>query len=72
MKNLGRFFRRIYPHLSLILAMCVITFAILDYFNPNFGFLKSNTSKICLFILGGICIINGVMTIFTRHERRNK
>lgn len=72
MKNFGRFFRRIYPHLSLILAICVIMFAILDYFNPNFGFLKSDTSKVYIFILGGICIINAVMTIFMRYERRGK
>ena len=52
-----------FPHVVIALALAVITFVILNYFNPHLGFLSTGYSKLIFVLLGVSSIILSALAI---------
>lgn len=55
--------QRLLPHLYIVLGIMLITFQILDGFNPTMGFMSYFVSEILLYVLCGSAIVGGILTI---------
>lgn len=54
---------KIIPHLTFILSIMMITFLILDKFNPVMQFIDNNITNVLLFILGFLTLIESTYLI---------
>ena len=54
---------KILPHITFILSIMLITFLILDKFNPVMEFVNNNISNVLLFILGFSTLIESIYLI---------
>ena len=57
---------KVLPHINIILGIAFIIIIILDWFNPNMGFLVNKISIKLLIIFCIISIINGLTLIIKR------
>lgn len=60
--------RLILSHLVIILSLCFLTFAVLDWFNPMMNFSGNVISSKLLLALCAGSIVLGVLTIFPKRE----
>ena len=54
---------KIIPHLTFILSIMMITFLILDKFNPVMQFMDNKITNVLLFILGFLTLIESIYLI---------
>ena len=54
---------KIIPHLTFILSIMMITFLILDKFNPVMQFIDNNITNVLLFVLGFLTLIESIYLI---------
>ena len=65
--------QRLLPHLFMILSVMLITFLILNGFNPTMGFIENEITETGLYVFGFAALINGILTIIIdRLEHRDK
>ena len=65
--------QRLLPHLFMILSVMLITFLILNGFNPTMGFIENEITEVGLYVFGFAALINGILTIIIdRLEHRDK
>ena len=58
---------RLLPHLTISLALCFLTFLVLDWYNPLLAFI---TNGISTKILTVFCVISILTSIKSLHIRR--
>ncbi len=51
------------PHLTLVLALGLAVFTVLDGFNPMMEWLTSGISKAYIFVLCGMSVLSSVLLI---------
>lgn len=55
--------QRVFPHFYIVLGVMLITFKILDGFNPTMGFMDYWVSETILYVLCGMALVGGILTI---------
>ena len=53
--------QRLLPHLFMILSVMLITFLILNGFNPTMGFIENEITETGLYVFGFAALINGIL-----------
>ncbi|MDO4567620.1 MAG: hypothetical protein Q4B99_01540 [Clostridia bacterium] len=62
-------FKKLFPHITFILSVCLIVFTILDIYNPVLSLLRSDFVRISTYVLGGVCMVNAVLLYVERYLR---
>ena len=65
-------YKILYPHITFILAASLIVLTIRDSFNPLIGFLRNNSSRVIIYVLGGLNIINAVLAYITQYNKSKR
>ncbi len=64
---------KILPHIAIIISFMLLTFVVIDYFNSAMNFVNNNATKILIFILGVVSVINSILLIrLQRKDERRK
>jgi hypothetical protein len=70
MKSLLRFFRRILPHLTLILALMMLCFFVIDLFNESMAFLNNTITKTLLAVFSCLSAALSVLSVWKDESQR--
>ena len=55
--------QRLFPHLFIIFSIMLITFQILNGFNPTMGFMDYWMTEVMIYVFCGAALVNGILTI---------
>jgi hypothetical protein len=55
--------KKVLPHISIIFSLLMITFVILDQYNPGMNFLGNDAFKLMLIAYGVITAVSSVITV---------
>ncbi len=61
--------KKLLPHLCLILSLMMLTFFVLDIFNPGMNFLGNDIFKILLLVYGVATAVLSAALIVYRHKK---
>ena len=65
--------RKLFPHISFILSLLMITFFILDIFNPGMNFVGNDIFKILLALYGTVTLIlSGFLIVSNINKKKDK
>ena len=62
-------FRKLLPHLCLILSLMMLTFFVLDIFNPGMNFVGNDIFKVLLLIYGVATALMSAALIAYYHKK---
>ena len=72
MKRTLSFFKKILPHLCLILSLMLLTFFVLDQINPSMAFLDNTAARWILFADAVLTTILSVLIVVKRELQEPK
>lgn len=69
MKSLLTFFRRLLPHLILVLSLMMLTFFVIDLVNPAMAFLTGSMTKALLLFYCLLAMILALLFLFEEEKK---
>ncbi len=61
-------FKKLLPHICIILSIMLLTFAVVDQFNPGMNFVGNSFFKIILFLDGIAAIITSIYLMIANKD----
>lgn len=65
-------FRKIFPHAAIILSAMYVVFFHIDRVNSAMGFINNDITKVLLYVLCALSVINSIVIIRDDRKRRKK
>lgn len=69
MKKILSFLRRVLPHIILVLSLMMITFFVIDLFNPAMAFLSGTMTKTLLAFYSFLAMILALLFLFEEEKK---
>lgn len=64
---------KILPHIAITISFMLMTFVVIDYFNSAMNFINNDATKILMFVLSLVSVINSILLIrLQRKDERRK
>ena len=64
---------KILPHIAIIISFMLMTFVVIDHFNSAMNFINNDATKILMFILSLVSVVNSILLIrLQRKDERRK
>lgn len=70
MKKVFRFLRGVLPHVTLILSLMLLTFFVIDLFNPSMAFLNNALTKSILATSSCLTAILSVLSVLEDNRKK--
>ncbi len=70
MKRIGRFLEWLLPHLIIIISVMILTFVIINFFNPYMQFVENRFTQWLLVAFGVMSIVSSCLLIYRSRPRK--
>lgn len=70
MKRVGSFLEWLLPHLIIVISVMILTFVIINFFNPYMQFVENRFTQWLLVAFGVLSIVSNCLLIYRSRPRK--